>query len=174
MSDASERLRWVVDQVDPGPADVVLEVGCGHGVAVTLLADRLPDGHVTALDRSATMVAATRRRNAEHVEHGRVEVLEGSLGAVDLGDRRFDTVLAVNVIAFARQPTTTLGAVRRHLLPHGRLWLCFQGPPSGGPATGAIERFQAALASEGFVVDEVRRHDLADGTEMAAVVAHPG
>ena len=121
MSDASERLRWVVDQLDPGPADVVLEVGCGHGVAATLLADRLPDGHVTALDRSATIVTATRRRNRAHLEAGRVEVLEGSLGEVDLGARRFDTVVAVNVIAFAREPSATLGAVRRHLLPGGRL-----------------------------------------------------
>jgi ubiquinone/menaquinone biosynthesis C-methylase UbiE len=173
-AEASERLRWVVDQIDPGPADVVLEVGCGHGVAVTLVADRLQDGQVTALDRSAKMVAATQRRAADHVAAGRVEVLEGDLATVELRARRFDTVFAVNVIAFAREPARNLTVVRRHLAADGRLWLCFQGPPSGGPATQVVERFRTALTGEGFVVDDMRRRELSDGTEIAAVVSHPG
>jgi SAM-dependent methyltransferase len=103
-----------------------------------------------------------------------VEVLEGDLATVELRARRFDTVFAVNVIAFAREPARNLTVVRRHLAADGRLWLCFQGPPSGGPATQVVERFRTALTGEGFVVDDMRRRELSDGTEIAAVVSHPG
>ena len=43
---ASERLAWAADVVAPAPADRVLEVGCGHGVLLSLLAARLTTGAV--------------------------------------------------------------------------------------------------------------------------------
>lgn len=36
---ASERLAWAAEVVAPSPSDRVLEVGCGHGVLLSLLAD---------------------------------------------------------------------------------------------------------------------------------------
>jgi ubiquinone/menaquinone biosynthesis C-methylase UbiE len=88
----SDRLRAVVDQLDVGPAERVLEIGCGHGVSATLVCERLRSGRLTAVDRSATMVEAAARRNAEHVASGRAEFLVAELEALDLGERRFNLV----------------------------------------------------------------------------------
>ena len=80
----TERLRSVVEQLDLRPDDRVLEIGCGHGVAATLVCELLESGHLTAVDRSAKMIEAARRRNAAYVEAGRAEFLVAALEELEL------------------------------------------------------------------------------------------
>jgi ubiquinone/menaquinone biosynthesis C-methylase UbiE len=59
-----ERVVWAVDVLDVQPDDHILEIGCGHGLAVTLICERLHNGQLTALDRSQKMIEVTKQRNA--------------------------------------------------------------------------------------------------------------
>src|ERR687886_2068652 len=72
---ASERFVWAVDTLEVRPTDRLLEVGCGHGVAVSVVCERLTTGTISAIDRSPKMIEMAARRNREHVEAGRA-VLE--------------------------------------------------------------------------------------------------
>src|ERR671916_2655034 len=98
----SERLAAIVDELGLGPDDRVLEIGCGHGVAATIVRERLDQGWLTAIDRSAKMIEAAARRNARFVDAGKAEFIVGDLETVDLGSRRFDVVFAVRVAIFHR------------------------------------------------------------------------
>ena len=125
----SERLRSVVERLDVRPDDRVLEIGCGHGVAATLVCERLEEGHLTAIDRSQKMIEAAKRRNSAHVEVGRAEFLVTDLEDFDPKDRRFDKVFAVRVGLFHREPDRARDIAERWLAPGGELFAFFDTPP---------------------------------------------
>jgi SAM-dependent methyltransferase len=124
----SERLRRIVEQLDIQPRERVLEIGCGHGVAATFVCERLDGGRLTAIDRSPKMVAAAARRNAAYVEAGTAEFLVAALEDADLGDRRYDTIFAVRVGLFHREPERARALAERWLAPGGRLTAVFDPP----------------------------------------------
>jgi ubiquinone/menaquinone biosynthesis C-methylase UbiE len=124
----SARLQAVVDQLAIRADDRILEIGCGHGVAATMVCERLDGGRLTAIDRSAKMIEAAERRNAESVAAGKAEFLVASLEEVDLGDRRFDIVFAVRVGLFHREPDRARALVEPWLAPGGRLDSFFDAP----------------------------------------------
>ena len=122
------RLETIVDALELRPDDRVLEIGCGHGVAATLVCDRLKGGRLTAIDRSPKMVEAAARRNAGFVEAGKAEFLVASLEEADLGERRFDVIFAARVGLFQREPERARALAERWLAPGGRVLAFFDSP----------------------------------------------
>src|SRR4051794_28358663 len=122
-SKPSERFVWAVDTLALDPADHVLEVGCGHGMAVSLVCERLTSGRITAIDRSRKMIEMAARRNRVHAAAGKAVLKTAALEKADLGNERFDKVFAFNVAPFWLQPKEALGIVRRHLTPNGAFYL---------------------------------------------------
>lgn len=117
----SDRLASVAGVLAAATGERVLEVGCGHGVLVTALAEAVGQGSVVAVDRSPRMVAAAVRRNRAAVEAGRVRVLTGPLLDAGLGGERFDAVVAVDVRAFWTPPAPEWDVVAAVLAPGGRV-----------------------------------------------------
>jgi ubiquinone/menaquinone biosynthesis C-methylase UbiE len=68
---ASDPIAWAVDVLDVAPGDGILQVGCGHGVAVSLICERLDGGRITALDRSPKMIEMARKRNRACADRAR-------------------------------------------------------------------------------------------------------
>ena len=124
----SDRLRAIVEAAGIEPGDRVLEIGCGHGVAATLVCERLDGGRLTAVDRSPKMIAAAERRNEAHVRAGTAEFLVADLEALELGERRFDKVLAVRVGLFHRDPARARALTEPWLAPGGVVHAVFDPP----------------------------------------------
>ncbi len=59
--------RDVIDRLDLQGDERVLDAGCGTGRVTALVVDRVPDGHVIAVDGSEAMVAETRKRFGDAV-----------------------------------------------------------------------------------------------------------
>jgi ubiquinone/menaquinone biosynthesis C-methylase UbiE len=163
----SERLAWAVETLDVAPYDRVLEVGCGHGVAVSLVCERLVGGRITAVDRSPKMIEMAQRRNRAHAEKARF--VAATIEQADLGDEVYDKVFAVHVAAL-HEPGRALEMVRRRLAPGGRLYLFSQAP--GWTRRGQAEEFGAklrpVLESAGFGVEALLVKAI--GTTFAAGV----
>src|SRR3712207_6841801 len=155
-SSPSERLVWAVDTLAVDGADRVLEVGCGHGVAVSLVCERLTSGQITAIDRSQKMIEMATRRNREHVAGGRAALTTAALDMADFGDERFDKVFAFNVAPFWLQPEDALGIVRRHLAADGAGYLFWDARHTQpGRARDLGDRLSAKLRLAEFSVDQV-------------------
>jgi cyclopropane fatty-acyl-phospholipid synthase-like methyltransferase len=125
----SERLRKVVERLGVKPDDRVLEIGCGHGVAATLVCEKLAgDGHLTAVDRSQKMIRAAAKRNAKYIEAGKAEFIACDLEGFDPGEKRFDKILAVRVGLFHRESERAYGLVKKWLAPGGEVFAVFDPP----------------------------------------------
>src|SRR3954471_6328930 len=158
---ASGRFVWAVDTLEVRPADRLLEVGCGHGVAISLVCERLTTGTITAIDRSPKMIEMATRRNRKHVDAGRAVLEAVALEDADLGERRFDKVFAFNVAPFWQRPEVALGAVREHLARDGAVYLFWDARHSApGRARDLGNELADRLREGGFSVDRVRVEDL--------------
>jgi SAM-dependent methyltransferase len=153
-SKVSERFVWAIETLELDPDDTVLEVGCGHGVAVSLICERLgPAGRITAIDRSQKMIAAASRRNRWHVESGRAVLKAVALEDADLGDQRFDKVFAFNVAPFWLEPNEALAVVRAHLAPRGAVYVFWDARRQNASNLG--KRLSERLLQGGFAIDRV-------------------
>jgi SAM-dependent methyltransferase len=160
-SKPSERFVWAVDVLALDPADHVLEVGCGHGVAVSLACERLTTGRITAIDRSQKMIEMAARRNRAHIEEGRAVLKTAALEKADLGDERFDKVFAFNVAPFWLQPKEALGTVRQHLASDGVVYLFWDARHTqSGRGRDLADRLSERIRLAEFSVDRVLVEDL--------------
>lgn len=147
---APERLRQAVLLLDVRPGDQILEIGCGAGVAVSLVCERLKTGRITAIDRSEVAVERAARRNAEHVAAGRARIACLDLADARRLDRRFDKVFAVNVNVFwTRRADAELDVISTLMRPDATVHLCYEAPP-GGTADQAAQTVRDALTRHGF------------------------
>lgn len=126
---APGRIERFIEAMGIGPGDRVLEIGCGHGVAATLVCRLLDGGHYLAVDRSPKMIEAAAKRNADSVRAGHAGFLVGELESVDLGARRFDKVFAMRVRLFEDEPERARALVDRWLAPGGQLFVEYDAPP---------------------------------------------
>jgi len=153
-SKASDRFIWAVETLELQPGDSILEIGCGHGFAVSLICERLgPGGRIRAIDRSQKMIAAARRRNQRHVESGRAVLEAVALEDADLGGERFDRVFAFNVAPFWLAPKEALEVVREHLAPGGAVYVFWDARRQS--ASGLGKRLSERLLLGGFAIDRV-------------------
>ncbi len=148
-----QRNRWVVSLLDVRPADRVLEIGFGPGVAVAELV-RAGAGHVYGADHSAVMLRQASRRNAAAIRDGRVTLVNAPADRLPAAlDGPFDAIMAVNSLGFWPAPAERLADLRRRLAPGGRIAIASQPRCPGATADtarSAASEVENLLRSAGF------------------------
>ncbi len=113
-----QRNLWVVSLLDVAPADRVLEIGFGAGIAIQALGRIVTQGQIFGVDASEIMVRKAAKRNAALVRAGRVDL---ALGSVDEFPAfgTLDKIFAVNSLGFWPDPPERLKELRRGCGPAG-------------------------------------------------------
>lgn len=170
-----QRNVWVVSMLDVQPAEHVLEVGFGPGVAIAELARRVTEGRVYGVDHSARMVRQATRRNAAAIRDRRVELIRAPVEQLPSFDRPLDAIMTVNSIGFWPDPATRLRHLRQLLRAGGRIALASQ-PRSIGATKDTTEQaareLHALLIGAGF--GDIRTHILDLDPPVACVIATNG
>ncbi len=98
------------------PAWVVGDLGCGTGAMTAALAPFV--ARVIAVDNSAAMLAAAKRRLAGHEA---VEFRRGDLEQLPIADAELDAAVLTLVLPYLPEPSRALVDVARALKPGGRV-----------------------------------------------------
>jgi len=148
---------WVLDMLEIGPFDAVLEVGSGPGVGVELAAARAYEGSVAGVDPSETMLAMAHRRNRARLEAGRVELHFGTSDRLPFADASFDAAMTMNSLHLWPDPVRGLMEMRRTLRAGGRIAVAITRFSYASP-----DKFESYLLDSGFT--EVNVHTGDTGT----------
>ncbi len=145
---------WALPQLEVQPTDHVLDLGCGPGRAVRLLAGMAPQGFVAGVDHSPAMVAQARRLNRALIAAGRVEITPGTVEQITYPDERFDRVSAIETFMFWRNPLEGLSEALRVLKPSGRLAIVVEASKHS-PKRESLEAASKSLGYNIYSGDEI-------------------
>ena len=169
---------FAVERLGPGPADRVLEIGFGGGVALRPLVQS--GAFVAGVDRSSTMVERAQSVYAKAVAAGRADFRQATVEALPFEAASFGKALTVNTVYFWPSLDKGFGEIHRVLAAGGRLVVGFLpkermdrlNMPTDIFTTRAPDDLIAALTKAKFVGARLERPT--PTTPWAAIVAHRG
>lgn len=140
---------WLIEEADLTTDCDVLDVGCGPGFLLELLAVANMRS-VTGMDPSRVMLNQAQRRMKRSSATQFVQVVGAEAEAMPFADATFDAVFAVNSYQLWRAPSQGLWQCLRILRPGGQLCLGFT--PESGQEVLVLEK---AVVQAGFGVPEL-------------------
>lgn len=138
----------------------VLEIGCGRGVGVEVLLDRLGAAHVTGFDLDPAMVEKAQRRL--HARGAAVTLSVADACEIQQPTGQFDTVADFGVIHHVPDWQTAIAEIARVLRPGGLV--LFEEVPRHTLDTWLLRTFTVHPRENRFeaaeFADELARHGL--------------
>ena len=121
MAGWERHYRWMADLVPPN-AESVLDLGCGTGLELDAIFDRMPNLRVTGIDLSEKMLHVLAKKHPGRSLH----LLCGDYRTLSLGEDCFDVVLAFETLHHypAEQKAELFGKIYRCLKPGGCMLEC--------------------------------------------------
>ncbi|WP_135612579.1 class I SAM-dependent methyltransferase [Methanococcoides sp. AM1] len=116
-----ELWKWGIGHISTDPESWILDVGCGGGRAVSILADLVEAGKVYGVDHSNEMVGLATELNRTAVDSEHVTIIHSSVSELPLPDNMFDIVTAFETCYFWPDIVEDLKEVRRVLKDGGML-----------------------------------------------------
>lgn len=146
---------WGLKHVQIEEDFTILDVGCGGGRTIEKLAAIATNGMVYGGDYAKGSVAASRRKNAELIQTGHVEIRKASVSQLPFPEAKFNLVTAVETQYYWPDLVKDMQEILRVLKPGGTLTVIAESYK-----TGAYDKLRGPLMkllrSANLGVDEHR------------------
>jgi trans-aconitate 2-methyltransferase len=139
---SAPQTRWgaaLLERLDARGDEVALDAGCGTGRVTALLLERLPRGSVLAVDGSAAMVEAARRRFTGET---RVRVEQQDLLSLEV-EQPVDLIFSTATFHWIQDHERLFARLAKALKPGGRLVAQCGGEGNIARATRATQTVMA-------------------------------
>jgi ubiquinone/menaquinone biosynthesis C-methylase UbiE len=137
--------------------DQVLDVGFGGGYLIEKMLNKVTVGHVSGVDASAVMVEQCRRRFAQRIEAGVLDLHRAVVDSLPYPDECFHKVTSVNSLFYWQDFCRAIREIRRVLATDGLLVLAYTCKHD------LDKRGLSSLGLRSFTDDEVARTLQEDG-----------
>lgn len=156
-----------------GRSPRALDVGCGTGVLLQRLLERVPELHACGIDASADMLAEARLtlRAWPGVELLQVRLNTGAPAELPFAPGTFDVITCTNVLHYLPQPEDTLTTLRQLLAQEGQLIIedyARRTPPFPWPVFECLIRCLDAQHVRAYTLSEVHAMALRAGLQITA------
>jgi 16S rRNA (guanine1207-N2)-methyltransferase len=136
--------RLLIETMELGDGERVLDVGCGYGPIGLSAAALAPHGTVTMIDINERAVELARE-NAKRNDIENVEIAQSDLFE-KVQDREFDSILTNPPIRAGKETVHRIFAeAQKHLVFGGRLWVVIQKKQGAPSAFAKLESLFASV-----------------------------
>jgi ubiquinone/menaquinone biosynthesis C-methylase UbiE len=135
MTSVTEQFAAVlIERMNIGPRDRILDAGCGEGWLSRLLADLVPEGLVVGLDAASDAIHAARSQSATAEN---LIYVWGEAENIPWQEGFFSRVICVDSLPCFDDPHRALAELHRVLTPGSSLWVLNQRSEHAAPSPTA-------------------------------------
>ena len=147
----------VIEDLQVGPSDLVIDLGCGRG-QLGLEVRRRTGCRILGLDLSPVAISSAREQGEACGETAPdVRFVVGDMSATGLPDQCADAIMSIDAIYFGRPLSAAVDECARVLRPGGRL--VATGWEPSRTETDSHGRLEAALLARGYRAVNVRHRN---------------
>jgi ubiquinone/menaquinone biosynthesis C-methylase UbiE len=152
--------RKTLATIEARDDDHVLELGCGGGELLGLIADKISSGMVVGMDWSPLSIRYCKWKFRRLIRADRLDLFCQDVARIPLPNNFIDCVCSVNAVYFWDRPESVFAECARVLKIGGRLVLCNSVSSELGPQdyppeyfnSHSVEDVAQALQSLGFSI----------------------
>ena len=149
------RFEWAKSVMEIKPNHKILEIGCGAGFAVELIAPLLSKGKILAIDQSKPMIDKAIKRNERFITAGKADFIKIALNDFS-SENTFDKIFCFNVNVFWTKKSVAqeMEVIKNCLSDNGDFYTFF-GPLFAGGLKKISAPVKKNIENEGFRVPDV-------------------
>lgn len=138
------------------PADYILEIGCGTGLAAEQIIPLLKKGKIVAVDQSRTAIDKSVKKNEDAIKQGKAGFIQTAFLEMPKPKKKFDKIFSFNINFFWTQKSIRDEAamLEKIIDKNGKLFVLY-GPLLDGGWEKIKAKVPANLEAAGFSIKEI-------------------